>query len=1547
MVEAGLYDAQDPSTLPRLLATLRRSRYGLVEAMKQCEFFEPGTNLLVVVDQFEELFRFRQQGIDFEETAAAFVNLLLTASEQAECPIYVTITMRSDYLGDCSEIPGLAEAVNEGEYLIPRLARDQKRDAIEKPIGVGGAKISPLLVQRLLNDVGDDPDQLPVLQHALSRMWDGWSRNGATDRPIEIGDFEATGGLGAALSNHADEICDALPDDGHRSVCERIFKALTQKGEDNRGIRRPTRLAHLQAIVAAPRDTVIKVLDAYRDHGVTFLMPGPEVELGDRTVLDLSHESLMRCWQRLRGWVEDEAQSARIYRRLLETARLWKDGKAGLFHDPDLQIALSWREHQTPTAAWAEEYGGDFAAAMEFLDLSHADVEARRQASEAARQRELAQARELAEFRQQRLEQQQRSTRRLRQLIAVLSIVALIAGVACVLAVIANQRASRLANQANQSAQQAKSSEREANLARAASENSQAIAEAEAYRAVFSEARALRAGRQPGWRGKALADLARLASSPSPNRNLLELRTEAVAALGTPDVRLVARIAQGEGSHSFTFGPDGRTLVTVGPSGNLDFWDLHERKHVAATQGLGVQHPPRVWDRNRVIYLPGNQGLAVTTRDQGVVFTDPSGNRADRPPITRGNLPASQVAVDAAGTRVAVGWVGGGVTVHDLATGEVLEQATGTACALSPDGQWLAHQGPQNEVRLRSIGSQDAEKSLGHHDGNIARFAFSPDGNALGSASRDGTAIIWDVAGRRQPVVLRGHRETINDLAFSPDGGWVVTASTDFTARVWDVLTGQSLATLPGQWFMLDVGWSSDGAFLAVGGDTSSIALYEVTGRQISQRLVRHRNGVQCVASNPRLERFATGADDHCVFDWNVAAHRPIAGWSETETQYVLSLAYSPDGSLLATGTGYGSLVVRDAETGAIKIRLQGHDAGIPAISFDTAGQRLASGDRNGRVFIWDVATGEKLQELKVGNSWVWSIVFLDEGRKLISEVSNGALVQFDLESGKSEKSVTLPGGIRRFVSDPARQRLIAAFNNGDLLSLSIPDMTPGKRLKRAHPSAIESLALSPDGRVLATGGADRRVVFRDPITFEPLLAYPDWTAMVKDLAFTPSGRWLAYVGADSDVALWDLAQLHEGLRAAGLAWDQPATKPVPSTTEGGSEQVPTEVPIIGRPRIVDQTTFDLLRDQTQSGISALENGRPAEAIRDLTQARDKLRTLHKLDSSNAQVNHQFSLCLGYLASALRDQSRPIEALECLQEARQVLEATGQPSAVDLYNLACVYASLSTLAEPGSTQPSPTEREDLAVQAVTAIRRAIAAGMTDFELLQSDHDLDPLRERADFRALVHEANGRIREAVPELAAMAAANPNDTLLSLKVAALQAWFGQDQELAATRQRILLLAKGTSDATTAERVAKACSILPYNDAEQLEATLALAQMAVTGGGDGLLRQWYLLALGMAEYRSGNYSTAEKALVAATAAGPDNQIVAGTSDFYRSMSLFRQDKAEEARALAIEAAAKMKPLPEDEQNPLTGNASHDDLILWLAFKEAQALMQFDSGNR
>ncbi len=157
--EAGLYDAEEPDALPQLQATLNRSRSGLVEAARQSDL-ESDTQLVVLVDQFEEIFRMEERGASGLDEARAFVRLLIEASEQQEVPIYIVLTMRSDYIGDCAKFTGLAEAINRGEYLIPKFSRDQLQAAIEGPVKVGGGAIAFRLVQRLLNDVGDAQDQL-------------------------------------------------------------------------------------------------------------------------------------------------------------------------------------------------------------------------------------------------------------------------------------------------------------------------------------------------------------------------------------------------------------------------------------------------------------------------------------------------------------------------------------------------------------------------------------------------------------------------------------------------------------------------------------------------------------------------------------------------------------------------------------------------------------------------------------------------------------------------------------------------------------------------------------------------------------------------------------------------------------------------------------------------------------------------------------------------------------------------------------------------------------------------------------------------------------------------------------------------------------------------------------------------------------------------------------------------------------------------------------------------------------------------------------------
>jgi len=427
IVEADLYDSNEEDIASQIRATLTRSGLGLVEAMRQSELPE-GTNFLLVVDQFEEIFRFRRSDDATDEQAAFFVNLLLEASAQADLPLYVIITMRSDFLGECSQFPRLADTVNEGEFLIPRLNRDQRKEAIVGPVKVAGGEITDRLLLRLLNDIGDDPDQLPILQHALMRTWDLFEERGGGGS-LDLEHYQATGGMGEALSRHADEVYSALQDDEHKRIAEKLFKSLTEKVDANRGIRRPMQLAELHEICGGEESHLRDVLDAFRKTGCTFLMPTGEAEIKIKTVIDISHESLMRAWRSLRNWVDEEAQSAKIYRRLADTATLYHEDKAGLYRDPDLQISLSWREESRPNKTWADRYYPGFESAMAFLDQSQEEAEREEREREEARQREVAQAKALALAEQEKADAMQKlaiSQKRRALFASALSVIAII-----------------------------------------------------------------------------------------------------------------------------------------------------------------------------------------------------------------------------------------------------------------------------------------------------------------------------------------------------------------------------------------------------------------------------------------------------------------------------------------------------------------------------------------------------------------------------------------------------------------------------------------------------------------------------------------------------------------------------------------------------------------------------------------------------------------------------------------------------------------------------------------------------------------------------------------------------------------------------------------------------------------------------------------------------------------------------------------------------------------------------------------------------------------
>ena len=614
-------------------ATLRLGSRGLIEAVSQNPLAD-GECLLVLVDQFEELFRFaRQEPVPraaasgsggespYRNDAAAFVKLLLeavkpNASGQQETNIYVVLTMRSDFLGDCSQFWDLPEVITESQYLIPRLTREQLRQVIEGPVSVGGGEIAPRLVNQLLNDIADDQDQLPILQHALMRTWDAWQGTTfvvppsggdgceaalplvpsdhrlkaelQTRSPIDLEHYEAIGGMASALSKHADEAFEKdLPDNRHRLIAERMFKALTEKGDDNREIRRPVEFGKLCAVAEASEDELKTVIEAFRESGRSFLMPPVGAPLEETTLVDISHESLIRVWMRLQQWANEEAESAAIYLRLADAARR----RAELWRGKDLQEAEDWLAKNTPTEVWAERYDADFAAAMDFLSESQRQREEeiafaeRQQREEAERaKRELVQAQALAETQRQRAEEQIRSATKLRRLVLGLLVLGCFAGVAAVIA-FTQYRA------AESNLIQSRSLLYVANQLLAVNDYDQKQI-ARAWDSLEASFPAPGASKQEDMRG---FDWFYLWRQMHPEKQTLNGHASPV--------------------RSVAFSPDGRTLATGSDDNTVKLWDIANGKELRTLEG----HADVV---SSVAFSPDGRTLATGSYDRTVKLWD-------------------------------------------------------------------------------------------------------------------------------------------------------------------------------------------------------------------------------------------------------------------------------------------------------------------------------------------------------------------------------------------------------------------------------------------------------------------------------------------------------------------------------------------------------------------------------------------------------------------------------------------------------------------------------------------------------------------------------------------------------------------------------------------------------------------------------------------------------------------------------------------------------------------------------------------------------------
>lgn len=1043
-----------------LLATLRRGPLGLVEALADTPPPE-GARLLLVVDQFEEIFRYHEYGES--EEAEAFVALLLAAAERPETPLYLVLTMRSDFLGDCALFEGLPEALNDSQFLTPRMRREERRAAIEGPARVFGAAIEPVLVNRLLNDMGAEPDHLPRMQHLLMRLWNHCPQQEDGGKLLTVADYEAVGGFEDALSRHADEAFAELDDTGRR-IAESLFRALSERGPDERDVRRPARLAGVAAIADVAPERVAEVVEVFRRPDRSFLTPPAGTPLTPETVLDVGHESLIRQWRRLSGWVEEEATSASIYRRLAETARLWRQGQAGLWGSPDLDIALGWHDRQRPTAAWAGRYGGDFETAMEFLDASR---DKRRRDEEAERHA-------MVEAEQQR---------RVRQRNRLLTGGLVVAAALLLLAFHQWRRADRQRDRAQAGelvahAQETLQDRPQRSLLLAVEALAlEHKAKVDDHAPVQAIQRALSAS---GGRslGQHEGEVEELAVSPD-GRWLATGNSDGTAylwALGTELPSAGPRRLPGHdgGVTTLTFDRGGRWLVTGDGDGITRLWDLAAADPAAAPRRL-VGHSGAV----TALALGGGHWLATGGEDGAVRLWD----LGDRDP---GAEPKS--------------------------LGD--HSDTVTAATFSSDGHWLATASEDNTVALWDLTTAEPGAHriplLGHR-GPVEAAVFTPDGQWLATAGRDNTARLWNLTDPGAgPLVLCGHDGSVVSLAASRDGRWLITGSSDATARVWRLpaLTAGAarLRRARGQLVVAAANGPDRCRHLLTDDRAAGSVMWDLRDLHpaISSVLTGHRDTVTALALSPtspgtNLRFLATASLDHTVRVWSLNADDPgrTSMLLRGHDGAVTALAFNPGALWLYSGSTDGSTrawnLNLDDET-LFSVVLSGARDAIRALALSADGRWLVAGSDDNDAHLWDLRHLQPPLVLTGHDSSITAVGMTPDSHWLATASEDNTIRLWDLSALPDVPPARVLSGNASSVTSlaftPDGRRLVTAGRDGTarVWSLEAADPAAAPTVLCGHRDAVTSLVASADGRWLASIGGDGTARLWDLGALEPLL---------------------------------------------------------------------------------------------------------------------------------------------------------------------------------------------------------------------------------------------------------------------------------------------------------------------------------------------------------------------------------------------------------------------------------------------------------------------------
>jgi len=1061
----------------------------------------PGSSVLIVVDQLEELFTLASTH-ERELFLAALRDL------RAERRCVVIFTLRADFFGALMESRLWTEHRGQLSRIeMGSLRGEALREAILAPARDVGVAIDPELIERLLADAASEPGILPLLQETMVQLWDE-----RADQTLTLADYEALGdgdrsGLAVALARRAEATLRRFTQP-QLGIARRIALRLISFGEGRSDTRRQQPRAKLRAAADDAADFAHVLQQMIEDRLLTI----DDEDEGGEPRVDLGHEVMISAWPTLAGWIRTHRVDEQRRRQFEAAAAQWVEhgsGARGLLDPIELADAEAWQ--QTESALQL----GQSADVMELIAASRA-----------------------AHTKQRR--------RRRGLLVGAFTVLAGFAAVVAALAIGARHQANRAQHLLAQSY---------------AETGRQLLLDSHPEEAVPYFV----AARQNGENGAPLQMMFWAVTRRLPLTPALEHQEAVDLAAFSPDgTRIVTASADGTArvwdaatgkpltsplKHqaivwSAAFSPDGTRTVTASEDKSARVWDAATGKPLTSP----LEHHETVWS---AAFSPDGISIVTASLDNTARVWDAATGKPLASPLEH-HGPVWSAAFSPDGTSVLTASSDKTARVWDAATGKPLtppleHHNTVWSAAFSPDGTRIVTASDDNTARVWDAATGKPLTSPFWHQAGVRSAAFSPDGTRIVTGSDDNTARVWDVSTGEPLTSPFEHQASVRSVAFSPDGTRIVTASLDKTAQVWDVSTGKSLASpLEHQAEVLSAAFSPDGTRIVTASSDKTARVWDAsTGKPLTISL-EHQAKVLSAAFSPDGSRIVTASWDKTARVWDASTGKPLTSSLEHQAQ-VWSASFSPEGSRIVTANAGNTARVWDATTGEPLTGPLEHQASVTSAGFSPDGTRIVTASDDNTALVWDAVTGKPLTSSLKHRHAVVSAAFSPDGTRVVTASLDKTARVWDAATGKPLTSpLEHKTAVVSAAFSPDGTRIVTASSDQ---TARIWDASTGKPLASPleHQGGLTSATFSPDGTRVVTASWDKTARVWDAATGEPLTSPLEHQDTVTSAAFSPDGTRVVTASSDKTARVWDAAtgkpltsplEHQAGVRSAAFSHD-------------------------------------------------------------------------------------------------------------------------------------------------------------------------------------------------------------------------------------------------------------------------------------------------------------------------------------------------------------------------------------------------------------------------